>query len=117
MKRIVTVLMATLIGTFGMSCDSGQKTATTNRNAAPEIKKGIVPKADSEVAVIEMGTDRLHHAPAENRGPGVVDHVPCRLPRDEIAIVEKERDDALAAAERTRELASEEQRRPERIAL
>lgn len=39
---------------FSLSCDSNTKTANTNKNAAPEIKRGVAPVPDSEIAVIEM---------------------------------------------------------------
>ncbi len=35
-----------------LSC--GGNTTTSNKNASPEVKKGVAPVADSEIAVIEM---------------------------------------------------------------
>lgn len=50
LKIPVLVLCAALL----VSC--GGNTATSNKNAMPEVKKGVAPVADSEIAVIEMET-------------------------------------------------------------
>ncbi len=46
-------LLVSLIVVASMLAGCGQQTAT-NSNAAPEVKKGVKPIADDEVAVIEM---------------------------------------------------------------
>lgn len=49
--KIIAFLIVS--GVFLISCDSKPKTTTTS-NKQPEVKKGVAPIADSEVAVIEM---------------------------------------------------------------
>jgi len=47
---IITFTLA-LVFTFG-AC--AKKPSTTNKSATPEIKKGVAPVADAEIAVVEM---------------------------------------------------------------
>ncbi len=46
-------MLVTFISVLGLSCSGGLNTAN-NSNASPEIKKGVAPVADDEIAVIEM---------------------------------------------------------------
>lgn len=51
MKQILTLLLlVTAIG--GLSCDKSK--GGKNANAKPEVKTGVAPVADNEIAVIEM---------------------------------------------------------------
>lgn len=50
-----TLLTLTLLSAMiALSCSGSGNTSTANSNASPEIKKGVAPVADSEIAVIEM---------------------------------------------------------------
>ncbi len=50
--KFVTYVSLLLIALALSGCDSS--TSTANSNAAPEVKKGVTPVADPEIAVIEM---------------------------------------------------------------
>jgi len=39
---------------FVLSCGDNKNVANTNKTASPDVKKGVAPIADAEVAVIEM---------------------------------------------------------------
>ena len=52
MKKIYAVLFFSLLALFGFACSSGSTSNRTNSNS--EIKKGVSPIADNEIAVIEM---------------------------------------------------------------
>jgi peptidylprolyl isomerase len=54
MKTLFTLVVTGSLAIFSISCDSGPKTANANKSTAPEIKKGVAPVADDEIAVIEM---------------------------------------------------------------
>ena len=55
MKNLFAFLLVTTITVFGISCDNKPATNTSNRAAnMPEVKRGVAPIADSEIAVIEM---------------------------------------------------------------
>ncbi len=54
MKKILLSMTLASFVVLGLSCDTSQNTANTNKNAAPEMKKGVAPVADNEIAVIEM---------------------------------------------------------------
>src|SRR5690349_18341848 len=49
----LTIFLALAVALGGLSC-SGNKTANKAANAKPEVKTGVAPVADSEIAVIEM---------------------------------------------------------------
>lgn len=53
MKIKMLILLAAIAAMLLISCSDGKKTAR-NAAAAPDVKKGIQPVADSEIAVIEM---------------------------------------------------------------
>lgn len=48
--------MVGVISALAISCSGDKKIANTNKNAAPEIKRGVAPVPDAEIAVIEMET-------------------------------------------------------------
>ena len=50
MKRIILILLALSISFFG-ACGGAK---TVSKNAAPEVKQGVTPVPDNEIAVIEM---------------------------------------------------------------
>lgn len=52
MKKL-SILTILLSVAFGFSCSDGAKTGNS-KNAAAEVKKGVAPVADPEIAVIEM---------------------------------------------------------------
>lgn len=53
MKNILLTL--TVLSTaFAFSCGGGSNTATNAKPGSPDIKKGVAPVADAEIAVIEM---------------------------------------------------------------
>jgi len=57
MKKIVYALF--IFSLFTLSCGDQKpaaNTTKTNTNTAPEVKKGVAPVADPEIAVIEMET-------------------------------------------------------------
>lgn len=56
----IVFLTAILAAFFAASCD--QKKANTNANSGgrPEVKKGVAPVADSEIAVIEMENSAVY---------------------------------------------------------
>jgi peptidylprolyl isomerase len=56
MKQIMILLMVGILSALAISCSEDKKTANTNKNAAPEIKRGVAPIPDAEMAVIEMET-------------------------------------------------------------
>lgn len=51
MKTFV-LLLSLFISVFALACE--EKKVANSKNAAPEVKKGVAPVADSEIAVIEM---------------------------------------------------------------
>ena len=50
MKSTLFVLLLVVFGSFG--CNS--KSTSSNKNPSPEVKRGVSPVADNEIAVIEM---------------------------------------------------------------
>ncbi len=48
--------MVGVISALTISCSGDQKNVNTNKNAPPEVKRGVAPIADAEMAVIEMET-------------------------------------------------------------
>jgi len=52
MKKIPILLMMVAAAIFGLSCDKGKAGKPTN--SKPEVKTGVAPIADPEIAVIEM---------------------------------------------------------------
>ncbi len=56
MKHITILLMVGVISALTISCSGDQKNVNTNKNAPPEVKRGVAPIADAEMAVIEMET-------------------------------------------------------------
>jgi cyclophilin family peptidyl-prolyl cis-trans isomerase len=56
MRKLV-FLIAVLGSLFGASCsDPSNKTKSANSKSTSEVKKGVAPVADTEIAVIEMET-------------------------------------------------------------
>jgi peptidylprolyl isomerase len=53
MKRLLVLLLAAALAA-SLSCGGSANKTANPKNAAPEIKKGVAPVADPEVAVIEM---------------------------------------------------------------
>lgn len=53
MNKIIVFLI--ILSAFVMSCN-GSKSSNNNKTAGGEIKKGVAPVADPEIAVIEMET-------------------------------------------------------------
>lgn len=55
MNRKISILPIVLLLAFSWSCDNKTATNTAaNKTASSEIKKGVAPVADNEIAVIEM---------------------------------------------------------------
>jgi len=52
MKKIPILLIMVAAAIFGLSCDKGKAGKPTN--SKPEVKTGVAPIADPEIAVIEM---------------------------------------------------------------
>ncbi len=48
--------MVGVISALTISCSGDQKNVNTNKNAPPEVKRGVAPIPDAEMAVIEMET-------------------------------------------------------------
>jgi len=53
MKRLSIVLLAATVAA-SLSCGGSSNKSANSKNPAPEIKKGVAPVADPDVAVIEM---------------------------------------------------------------
>ena len=53
MKRL-TVLLAAAVALGGLSCNQGKGNANKPANTKPDIKTGVAPIADPDIAVIEM---------------------------------------------------------------
>ena len=53
MKRLSVLLLAATLAA-SLSCGGSANKAANSKNAAPEIKKGVAPVPDPDVAVIEM---------------------------------------------------------------
>jgi len=53
MKRLSVVIIS-LVLAASLSCGGSGNKASNSKNAVPEIKKGVAPVADPDVAVIEM---------------------------------------------------------------
>lgn len=52
--KTITIITFTLALVFAFSACAKKPSTTTNKSATPEIKKGVTPVADAEIAVIEM---------------------------------------------------------------
>lgn len=53
MKKFLAIALAAAVAA-SISCNSSSNKAGNSKSAAPEIKKGVAPVADPDVAVIEM---------------------------------------------------------------
>jgi len=53
MKRLVTIALLS-VSVLAISCSGSKNTANKTNANAPEVKKGVAPVADPEIAVIEM---------------------------------------------------------------
>ena len=54
MSKKLSILFLIFSVFISISCNNTSQNANTNRNSRTEIKKGVTPVADNEIAVIEM---------------------------------------------------------------
>lgn len=54
MKNLLILTVLSSVAIFGLSCNKSQNTANANRFAPQQVKRGVAPEADTEVALIEM---------------------------------------------------------------
>ncbi len=58
MSKVILTLFITISAIIFLACDKSGSNANTPRNAAnsakPEVKTGVAPIADNEIAIIEM---------------------------------------------------------------
>jgi cyclophilin family peptidyl-prolyl cis-trans isomerase len=52
--KTLSLMLITLAVAISLSCGGSTNKAANSKNATPEVKKGITPVADADVAVIEM---------------------------------------------------------------
>lgn len=72
-KFFVTSLFLLVFSVFLISCSGdGKKANSSNSNSQPEVKKGVAPVADSEIAVIETDYGTIKMELYSNIAPKMV---------------------------------------------